>query len=184
MFFNILAISISLSIDALGIGISYRLKGVKISLSAKLVVGLISVIIMWLSLQAGELALLILPTEVTKIVGVSILLIIGVAFIRNSLYESQETTYDFDKSKKIDLIEAIILGVALSADSMSAGIAASIAGFNYILIPCMVGLMQIFFLYLGEIMADKSLIKKISRKTCGILSGSLLIFIAILRSFA
>lgn len=184
MLFQVIAISVSLSIDALGIGLSYKWKGIKINLSAKLIIGIISAIMMWISLKIGNLALTVLPPKVTQITGITILLIIGIAFIRNSLSQS-ETTYDFDRSMKIDFVEAIILGFVLSADSVSAGIAAATVGLDYIVIPVMVGIMQIIFLYLGDKLADKSnLVQKIGQKSCGILSGSLLILIAILRIFA
>lgn len=182
MLLNMVLISISLSLDALGIGISYKVKGVRITHAAKITIGLVSILVMWLSLQLGELMLHIFPSEVANLLGISILVIIGITFIRNALFGEEETTYDFNKSKKIDWWEAAILGVVLSADSLSAGIAAVTMGLGSIMIPFMVGFMQVLFLYIADVLIEKSgLIKKLNRKFCGVFSGCLLLFIALLR---
>lgn len=183
MLLQIAAISVSLSIDALGIGISYRLKGVTIPASAKIVIGLVSALIMWLSLSAGNRMLQIFPEKVMTLFGMAVLCLIGLAFIRNSLFGEKGKTYDFDQSKKIETGEAILLGAALSADSVSAGIATAVLGLSSIWIPVMVGLMQMAFLYLGSVLMERCSLthKKAQEKICGVFSGCLLILIAVLR---
>lgn len=175
-------ISISLSLDALGVGLSYKLKGVKITHAAKLTIGFVSVVVMWLSLKLGQLMLHIFPTQVANLLGISVLILIGLSFIRNALFGEEKTTYDFNKSKKIDWWEAAVLGIALSADSLSAGIAAVTMGLGSMLIPFSVGIMQILFLYIADILVEKSgLMKRLNRKFCGIFSGCLLLVIALIR---
>lgn len=184
LLFNVLAISISLSLDALGIGISYKLKGVKITHAAKITIGIVSIVVMWLSLKLGSLMTKLFPVQVANILGISILILIGVTFIRNALFGNQESTYDFNKSKEIDWWEAAVLGVALSADSVSAGIAAVSMGLYNMFIPFTVGMMQVIFLYMADLLLEKSnRLKTMNRKICGVLSGCLLIGIAILRIF-
>lgn len=179
---NVILISISLSLDAFGVGVSYKMKGVKITHTARFTIGLVSIAVMWLSLQLGNLMLHIFPTTVANLLGVSVLAIIGISFIRNALFGEMETTYDFNKSKQIDWWEAAILGLVLSADSMSAGIAAVTMGLGSNLIPFSVGFMQVLFLYIADLLIDKSgLVHKLNRKICGIFSGSLLLFIALMR---
>ena len=168
MLWNMLAISVSLSLDALGIGISYKLKGVRITHAAKITIGLVSVLVMWASLQLGSLMMHIFPADVANIVGISILVLIGLTFIRNALFGEEKTTYDFDNSKKIDFWEAAVLGVVLSADSLSAGIAAVTMGLGNVIIPFMVCFMQVIFLYAADILLEKCrLLRKINRKICG-----------------
>lgn len=177
-----IAISISLSLDALGIGISYKLKGVKITTTAKLVIGVVSILIMWAALEVGELLIQVVPCEVANIVGIVVLIIIGLTFIRNALYGGDEAKYDFNNSKKIDFVEAAALGFALSADSVSAGIAAVTMGLGGAIIPFMVGGMQVMFLCLAEILLEEChVIQKMNKKVCGVFSGCLLIMIALLR---
>ena len=182
MLLNILVLSISLSIDALGIGISYQCKKVKITWLARIIIGFISGMVMFLSLQLGEVFQTVFPEPVMKILGISILALMGIIFIRNGLFHNDDATYDFDHSSNIDAFEAFVLGFALSADSVSAGVAAASIGINTILIPITVGLMQMFFLGLGAFLTDKSsFIKRMNQKTCGILSGCLLLIIALIR---
>ena len=116
------------------------------------------------------------------IMGTSILVLMGVIYIRNSLFSDEEASYDLDESKKIDWFEAIILGFALSADSISAGIAVVAIGMQSTLIPIVVGLTQVGFLTVGNLLIVKfSRIRKLNSKVCGVFSGALLILIAIIR---
>ena len=182
MLWNVIVISVSLSIDALGIGISYRLKGVEISHLAKLTIGFVSVLVMWLSLHLGKMMLYFFPADVAKIIGCSILGIMGLSFIRTALFTQEKVTYDFNKSKRIDWWEAIVLGFALSIDSVSAGIAAVSMGLGNIWIPFCVGLMQVIFLYMAEFLITKTkIIRHINQKVCGVCSGILLLIIASIR---
>ncbi|BBF43970.1 hypothetical protein lbkm_2658 [Lachnospiraceae bacterium KM106-2] len=122
------------------------------------------------------------PSKVANILGISILALMGVEFIRKGLFGSEEATYDFDKSKEIELWEAFVLGFALSADSISAGIGAATIGLNSMLIPITVGCMQVFFLSIGEVLIGHcSLVNKMSQKVCGLISGFMLLLIAIIR---
>ncbi len=182
MLWNVIVISISLSIDALGIGISYRLKGVDITFPAKITIGFVSVLVMWVSLYLGKLMLHIFPMDVARIIGCSILGLMGLSFIRSALFGKENTTYDFNKSKKIELWEAVVLGFALSIDSVSAGIAAVSMGLGNNWIPLCVGLMQVMFLYMADILITKTkIISHINKKLCGTCSGILLLIIASMR---
>jgi putative Mn2+ efflux pump MntP len=179
---QIIVISISLSIDALGIGIAYPLRGVKIGVLAKTIIGFISCGVMFLSILVGKEMTKIIPANVMMIIGTAILILMGVVYIRNSLFSDEEASYDLDESKKIDLFEAIILGFALSADSISAGIAIVAIGMQSTFVPIVVGLTQIGFLTLGnQLITRFSRIRKMNSKVCGVFSGTLLILIAILR---
>ena len=182
MLWNVMVISVSLSIDALGIGISYRLKGVDITHSAKFTIGLVSVLVMWISLSLGKIMLQVFPADVAKIIGCSILGLMGLSFLRSALFGKENATYDFNQSKKIELWEAIVLGFALSIDSVSAGIAAASMGLGSDWIPLCVGVMQVMFLYLADILITKTRITKhINRRICGACSGILLLIIASMR---
>lgn len=182
MLWNVIIISISLSIDALGIGISYRLKGVDITHSAKITIGLVSVFVMWISLSLGKLMIHLFPTDIAKIIGCSILGLMGLSFIRSALFGKEEATYDFNKSKKIDWWEAIVLGFGLSIDSVSAGVAAVSMGLGNIWIPICVGLMQVMFLYIADWLIKRTrIIEHINHKICGTCSGILLLLIASVR---
>jgi len=103
---------------------------------------------------------------------------ITIQIIRNPL------SCDFDKSKRIDPLEAIYMGLALSVDSIGVGIGIATVGAGTYLIPIATGLFQFIFLCLGGFLGTKFLMfKNINSKIWLIISGLILILLAILRCF-
>lgn len=187
MWMEIILISIALSIDAFAVGISYGAQKVRIEPKAFGIVGLISIIIMFLSLNLGKKMASYFPEDVVRIMGISILVLLGVSFIRKSLYanEEQQAICDYDQSKNISWIEGIIVGLAISIDTISVAIGLSASGFHNMFIPWLVGVMQIVFLLGGCICGKNVKLKMIdSEKRCGVLSGCLLIVMAVVRAFS
>lgn len=78
MFFSIATLAISLSLDALGVGLAYGLKQIRIPLISKLVICIFSIIYSGASLIAGSLLSNILPPYLSKLIGVSILSLMGI----------------------------------------------------------------------------------------------------------
>lgn len=91
---------------------------------------------------------------------------------------------DLDKSKKIDLKEAIYLGIALSLDSIGIGIGGSIVGLNSIMFPIFVASFQLIFLSFG-IFIGKKIVSSIHlpKNIWSVISGFLLILIGIYKLF-
>lgn len=176
--------SIALSIDALGIGISYRLKGVLIPLRTKIIVGITTTVIMYVALTVGTVFHDGLPGQFPNLLGAMILIVIGLVFLRNSLGPEEKVAYDFNDSRTIEPIEGLFLAIALSADSFGAGIAVASTGIRSYVLACMVGGMQLFFLFLAECLVEHvPYVQQMSRKLCGYISGSLLLIIGLLRLF-
>ena len=204
-------LSISLSMDSLSIGISYALRKIKTPLSAKIIICLTSMIITTLSILFGKFLIIIIPSNISKLIGSLMLCILGVYIIIQAFAKEKKKTKSFkksafsfalkpfgisvnivrdpcicdlDNSEHIDPFEAIYLGIALSVDSFAAGISSAVAGFNSFLIPISVGLFQIIFLSLGDVLGTKiSSIKKINSKVFIIISGLILIILSIARYF-
>ena len=180
-------ISIALSIDAFAVGISYGVQKVRIEPKAFGIVGLISILIMSLSLNFGKKMTSYFPDDVVRIIGVSILVLLGVSFIRKSLCAEKEpqAMCDYDQSKDISWIEGIAVGAAISVDTVSVAIGLSASGFHNMFIPWLVGVMQIVFLFVGCICGKNVKLKIMdNEKRCGLLSGCLLIVIAVVRAFS
>lgn len=183
MLFQIIIMSISLSIDALGIGASYEAKGITITVVARLVIGLINGLVMALTTAAGGWLIHYFPTDVAQIVGTAVLVLIGIVFIRKALFEEQSGNCDLDNSKDINIWEALLLGCALSVDSVSAGLAVTALGLQSILLPVSVGAAQYIFLGIGRRIARNPLLKeRIDQKKSGIFAGCILILIGIIRN--
>lgn len=182
MFISMLLLSLTLSIDALGIGIAYTIRGVSISRTSKFIIGIVSVIIMRISAFIGVYLKYLFPGKLTEYIGAAILIIMGILFILKSFHITEEIPYDLDHSSSIEGKEALLLGMALSADSISAGIAIATLGVSGTLISLMVGILQYSFLDLGSIFVKRSKsIKRLSNRYCGLFSGIIFIGIAIAR---
>lgn len=183
MLVRIIIMSVSLSIDALGVGVSYQMKGITLNGVARLLIGIVNMFVMCFSMFAGSKLLHYFPPQVTNIIGTSILVLVGAAFIRNALYGKEDSFCDLDHSKDINPAEAFLLGIALSADCLSVGIAAASYGNMTIILPICVGLMQALFLWIGKrVSQNHYLLKRFDGKKSGVLAGAILIFMGIIKN--
>ena len=182
MWLQIILLSFSLSIDALGIGISYAFRKVRIDGRARMAVGVISAVIMGAAVAVGGRLNRALPEAVVSGAGAVLLIVMGLILLYRNLLRGKETEFDKDSSRHVVIREGLILGGALSADSVSAGIAAAATGMNGIILAPAVGLMQAFLLSTGEYMMRKwEFVRRLNRRVCSGISGVLLITIGIAR---
>lgn len=182
MLISMVLLAFTLSIDALGIGIAYTIRGVYITNPAKLIIGVVSIVVMRISALFGAYLHHLFPGKVTVYFGAAILIFMGIIFIVKSFNTSDDIPYDLDHSSSIEGKEAILLGIALSADSISAGIAIASLGISGLGISLMVGVLQYSFLVLGKVLVTKvKRIKTLNGKMCSILSGIIFIGIAVAR---
>ena len=148
----LILLSVSLSMDSLGIGISYGIRKIKVPWSAKLIICVISVIFTAIAVTLGNIILIVVPQKAAEIIGSLMLAFLGLFIILSALLPKREkktkssrsivlkplgitikiiknpVSCDFDKSKHIDIIEAIYLGTALSIDSFAAGVSSVVSG--------------------------------------------------------
>lgn len=148
MFINALILAISSSIDSLGIGITYGLKKTKLSKLDKIILFIISLIITSFSGIIGSGLKNILSTNVCEFIGSSILICMGIFIIIQT--NDKELSFDFDNSNDINYKEALLLGLALSLDSLCIGICGSTIGINIYIFSIFVAILQYLFLSLGN----------------------------------
>lgn len=183
MFFKNLILAVSLSIDSFGVGMSYRIKGVKITFWAKAIVGILSFAITWAALNLGDWMVSYFPPDILRILGTAILVLIGVTFIRKGFQSKEEAFCDMDHSSSIELWEALLLGFALSSDTISTCIAIATLPINTVYLPFLAGIFQAGFLDVGsKVAVSFGKFTNNNSKICGIFSGCLLIFLAILQN--
>lgn len=194
MFF-VLLLAISLSIDALGIGLCYGIRGIRISFAAKCILLLESMFLMILFLFAGKHITIFFSSEIANKIGVILLFIMGIWFCFQSVQKEKNVQKenadmlrnphycDKDHSNHIDAKEALSLGFILSIDSMGAGIAAGAAEISFLL-SFFTAIFQILFLSMG-IFLGKHFKKRsgIKENIWTAFSGCILISIALLRCF-
>lgn len=176
---SLILLAASLSIDALGIGLSYSIRKIKINFLPKIIISLISFIITYISIHFGTIVSEFIGILPAKIIGSSMLIIYGTITIYQGI-KKEPKNYDFDSSKNIDIKESIYVGIALSIDSFAGGLSYSIAGYKSFLIPIIVGILQFLFLTGGLFLGNKILFKKdISSKFLSIIAGTIFIVLAI-----
>lgn len=209
MLLSALILALSASIDSLGVGITYGLKKTKIYFPAFIILFILSIIITSLSISLGNLITSIISPNITSVIGSIILFGIGIFIIYEATLKKEKVkkvylpkpkeynifikflgitiniikdpiNSDIDNSNKIDIKEAIFLGIALSLDSLSIGFGASAIGINNLIFPLLISIFQIIFLNFGRILGGKiNNISDLPNNIWNIISGILLICIGI-----
>ena len=133
MLLNCILLALSVSIDSLGIGISYGIKHTKISKISNFTLFSISFLMTSFSIFIGN--------SISSL----LLILLGIYGIYKNI-SNITTNYDFNNSNEIDKKEAIFLGLALSIDSFCVGLGSGIIGFNDLLLPIFVSVFQLFFI--------------------------------------
>lgn len=88
MLFSIIILAISLSLDALGVGIVYGLRKVKIPIGSKLIVCLFSILYSGLAIIIGKSLSGLIP-RFAKLCGVVILILMGLWIITQALFKNK-----------------------------------------------------------------------------------------------
>ena len=204
MLITIILLALSVSIDSLGIGITYGLRKTSLSTSAKFILFFVSLIVVAISVAFGYILISVLQANVIKIISVVLLCLMGILIIYEALNTNEKKEYkthkiflkslgitiqiirnpissDLNNSKIIEKNEALYLAFALSLDSICVGITSPTFGIYSLLFPILVPLFQFIFLNAGIILGKRLVLYNTSLKKWNIISGILLIVIGILR---
>lgn len=180
MFFSILILAISSSIDSLGIGITYGLKKIQLKKWARLILFFVSISVTILSIISGNILKNIFSEKFFKLIGTIILVFMGLFIVFKKDYENQ--TFDLDNSNDIDIKESLILGIALSLDNFCIGIGAISLGINMFIFALAIAFLQFAFLSLGNFLGiHLSSFNKVPQSIWTKLSGILLILIGLFK---
>lgn len=211
-FFETLLLSMALSADAFAIGIACELRGIRTSMWARLLICFVSAIITATAVFLGSVISDFLPHWAGNLIGIIMLSALGVYVIYGAFAEKEKkppkprkeniltlavkplgitiriirnpAECDIDRSSAVDFAEACYMGVALSADSFAAGLGAGVGGGSAVWIPVMCGIFQLVFLCCGAKIGKKFYgMKNIKQKYLNLVSGIILIIIAIFRIF-
>ncbi len=193
---GILLFSVSLNIDALGIGISYGVRSIRISFAARAIISIISIFVAGLTLALSKAFLDKIPEEATKVLGIIILFAMGICIIYKSKPNkkvkesnldrtvkilSKPESGDFDSSLTIEPIEAFYIGLALNLDTIGAIFVAYAVGVKSFYLPFCIAGCQFLFIWAGLHLGQR-LNRIYSNNTFwSFLSGIILIVIAVLR---
>lgn len=202
-------IAFTLSIDALAVGLSFGIKKIRLPAATCLIVFLVSAGVSFLSVCMGQLILQILPGRAADIISIVLLVVMGLVVMRPALPKrkakpkAEKSVLEFalrpfhitiriliepgsgdrNESGSIDRAEAIPVALALSLDTIGAGIALGASGFGYVF-PLLVGALQTLFLKCGQLGGERlARWVKINEKAASIVAGGVLILLAVLRLF-
>lgn len=209
MFFQMMALAVSMSIDSLGIGMSYGIRNIRIKRTALIIISGLSLIFSSISVFLGSTIKRVFPGNTADLIGIALLLCIGVWIVYQAdtkkkkedkcnedvtvcsffikalgitinIIKSPESS-DIDHSKTIDAKEAFYLGVVLSIDSVGAGIGGAAIGINPFLFPPIIAVTQLIFLTIGRVTGKKIKTERLSENFYALASGYILIIIAAIR---
>ena len=173
---NSILLAFSVSIDSLGIGITYGIRNAKILFWSRFILFLMSIFFTYSSLIIGKIISSILSEFITKIISSSILIVLGLIIIIDPI------PFDLDHSKAIDIKESILLSIALSLDSICAGIGSSIGGYSSSYFPYLVAIFQLVFMSVGMFIGKKIIYHiNISDKIWNFISGIIIIIFGIVK---
>ena len=99
MFFSIIILAVSLSLDALGAGVSYGLRKIKIPLIPKLFICFFSILYSGAALALGKSLSAVLPPYFSKLIGITILGLMGIWIITQALLKN-----DGEDESRVDCI--------------------------------------------------------------------------------
>jgi len=204
-------LSIAVSLDALGVGLAYGMKKIKIPMKYKWVMAAFSCLYTGIAVSIGNVIVKFLPPVITNMIGSLILAGMGIWLLLQGILKKTEdeteqvpeckTVFewmirslgitiqitrnpmsgDVDRSGCIDLKESLLIGAALSLDILGVGLGCAMIGLNIWLIPFTVAAAQLLFLS-GGLYLGKVLAKRRMR-WLDFAPGVILIAIAVLRLF-
>ena len=170
-------LAIALSIDALGMGTSYGLRRIKLSLWAYAVLFVVSMAVMAASVLFGNLIASFFDYHITEIIASYWIIAIGIWICIGALRKDKSET---DRPKKITKLDAVQLALVLSIDSIAAGLAAAPLGITIYLLPVLTATFQIVFLALGVKLASILSRKCAKKGFWAVSAGMILILIGMI----
>ncbi|ERI06836.1 sporulation membrane protein YtaF [Aneurinibacillus aneurinilyticus] len=201
----VLALTISSSIDNLGVGISYGIRGIRISHLSNLIISVICFLFSVVGIYFGLWLSKILPGIMPVVIGSFLLVVIGLRIILLAIPRKQEVSVEeveyevvathtdvkskikdltnaFGKSGSIGFIESILLGIGLSANALTNGLGAGLLGLPPIAICVAASIGSFVTVWGGVALGRKIAHIRIGKFTVGqfgtLISGALLLFIA------
>lgn len=112
MVFSIMILAISLSLDALGVGVAYGLRKIKIPLIPKLIICFFSIFYSGAALILGKSLSAVLSPGISKLVGIVILSLMGIWIITQALLR-KETDEKLEEQSCIE--DATLLKIAIKS---------------------------------------------------------------------
>ncbi|MDO4730627.1 MAG: manganese efflux pump [Clostridia bacterium] len=209
MFLSSILLACCLSIDSIGIGVTYGIRGIKILNPAKVIIFFISFSLTLTATIFGNILFRFIPLEISKIISSAMIILLAVYMLIEGLKKDRDKSdkragenpgkekmspanmgikvmkrpesIDIDKSKSIDWFEAVYISLTLSIDSCFVGIGSVVYFSNVFIFPLLIGLLQTFLISSGYFIGKYLLKYRVDQKIFIITSAIILIIIAVCR---
>lgn len=201
----VLGFAASSSIDNLGVGISYGIRGIRIGLLSNLIMAVVCFACSEAGILFGGWLSAVLPGIMPVVIGAFLLTIIGFRIIlmaipRKSRVGSESAAgeqkkgnplenmlqnpekADVDRSGEIGAGEAVVLGFALSANAVTNGLGAGLLGLSPLAISIAAAAGSFVTVWAGVAIGRRAASIRIGRFTLGqfgtLLSGVIIVLLA------
>ncbi|MCR5755745.1 MAG: manganese efflux pump [Acetatifactor sp.] len=172
-----LLFGVSVSLDALLVGIWYGVRSIHIRLWQNLFISLITLAGTCCALRIGSSFLLFMPRSFATILGSSVFIVYGIYYLlKFRLFPPAPVAEKTDAS--LPFSQALSLSIALSANNMGIGLSAGIAGLPVSHATAATFFFSFFFLFLGNRLG-KCCRQKVTESKADFLAGILLIVLGI-----
>lgn len=202
----IMALTISSSIDNLGVGLSYGIRKLEIRFEKNLLIAVICFLFSMAGISFGVWIATILPGILPLVAGSFLLIIIGVRIILLSKPRNKELTNespetdkktgnikrllkktklaDVNQSNEIGWGESVVLGIALSANALTNGVGAGLLGLSPLIISALAGIGSFITVWAGVRLGSRLANVQIGSFTVGqfgtFISGVLILIVAVM----
>jgi putative sporulation protein YtaF len=201
-----LFLALSASSDAFIVGLSYGTKKISINFANNIVVSFIAGLGTLLAMLFGGILNTLIPSPFENILGSLVLILFGLYMLwgitkkkQSEIFASPKDTrlpqlqyyetalrnpeiIDINRSKTIELKEALVLGGVLCINNVGLGMGASIAGLNPYITSISSFMFSILFLQLGYYTGSKFLSHKLARYS-DVVSACLIIALGLYELF-
>lgn len=201
----VLGFAVSSSIDNLGVGISYGIRGIRIGLLSNLVMAVVCFLFSEAGILFGGWLSAVLPGVMPVVIGAFMLTVIGFRIILMAIPRTQPSdqapeetgrktgnrlekmlqnpeTADVDRSGEISIGEAVVLGVALSANAVTNGLGAGLIGLSPLAISIAAAAGSFVTVWAGVAIGRRASAIRIGRFTLGqfgtLVSGIIIVLLA------
>lgn len=191
-----LLFGVSASLDALLVGVSYGMRGVRIRLWQNFFISLVTLLGTCLSISLGSILVPLVPPLISSCAGSLILLILGIYYIVKWLLAfSQQQEPDKLSEQKcsalktaespcfgLSIVEILFLSLSLSVNNLGIGLSASLTGLTLVPAAIATCLCSVLFLLGGNQLGQSRLLRLIGDLADPI-SGLLLIGLSLIQLF-
>jgi len=174
--------AVTLSIDALGVGVSCGLRGMRPAALTHIVVFCVSLCVMAVSVFFGSMITSVLTPRLAEIIAAAWICLLGLWIALGALKSKGKGQLDETAKQKPGamMVRAFSLAFMLSIDSMGAGLAAAALGVTIAFLPIYVAFFQTAFLFIGMKFVPLLPIAKKGGKLPTVVSGVLLMVIGMI----